>query len=40
MGRGQRCALAVPRATRARLRAIDPPIAAIIESLFAHHLVA
>ena len=29
-----------PRATRARLRAIDPPIAAIIESLFAHDLVA
>jgi hypothetical protein len=27
-----------PRATRARLRAIDPPMAAILASLFAHEL--
>ncbi len=29
-----------PRATRSRLRAIDPTMAAILESLFAHDLVA
>jgi hypothetical protein len=27
-----------PRATRARLRALDPPMAAILESLFTHDL--
>ena len=29
-----------PRATRARLRALDPPMAAILESIFAHDLQA
>jgi hypothetical protein len=29
-----------PRATRARLRSLDPAMAAILESLFAHDLVA
>jgi hypothetical protein len=29
-----------PRATRSRLRAIDPAMASILESLFAHDLVA
>jgi hypothetical protein len=29
-----------PRATRARLRALDPAMAAILESLFAHDLAA
>jgi hypothetical protein len=29
-----------PRATRARLRALDPPMAAVVESLFTHDLVA